>query len=305
MIIYDLKTMQICEIKENTVVALGTFDGCHKGHASVLQGAFLLAKKNGLKSVAYTFDSVPRGDRMIFTLDEKIKAIAAHRIDYIAIDSFDRVKSMSGQDFVDRVLFGELNAKGASCGFNYRFGHRAASKAEDLKEMIEKAGGCVRISPEISINSELICSTLIRRKIECGEVEDIIPYSRPYSIYAPVEKGKGLGKKMGIATINQRVPEGKVQPRVGVYITDCAIGEDVYPAVTNVGYRPTTDGENEFLNVETHIIGYEGNLYSSCLRVTFFKYLRDEMRFSSLEELISQINEDISASKSYFGYPTE
>ena len=303
MIIYDLKTMQRCEIKEDTVVALGTFDGCHKGHAAVLRGAFYLAKKIGAKSVAYTFDTVPRGDKVIFTLDEKIKAIARFGIDYIAIDSFDRVRDMDAKSFVQKILFDELRAKGASCGYNYRFGHCAAASAEDLKGMLENVGGSVRISPEISVGGETICSTLIRNKIENGEIEDIIEYSHPYSIYAPVEKGKGLGKKMGVATINQRVPSGKVQPCVGVYITDCSIGEDVYPSVTNVGYRPTTDGENEFLNVETHIIGYEGNLYESCLRVTFFKYLREEIRFSSIEELTEQINEDVLSAKRYFGYP--
>ena len=170
----------------------------------------------------------------------------------------------------------------------------------DSFEVFEKGGGSVCICDEITYCGEAVSSTSIRRKIENGEVEAILPYSRPYSIYAVVEHGKGLGSTHGVATVNQSVPRGKVVPRVGVYVTECEIGEDVYPAVTNVGYRPTTDGENQRLNVETHIIGYHGNLYSSCLRVNFYKYIRSEQRFPSFNELKAQIEKDMACAVSYF-----
>jgi len=301
MTVYELKTMQICEIKGKTAVALGTFDGCHAGHFSVLQSAFYKAKELGVKSVAYTFDtSEAKGQALIMSLEEKIKAIAKFGIDYVAVESFDTVKNLSGEEFVSSVLQGKLGAAFAVCGFNYRFGKNALCDASDLRAFFEKSGGSVHVCDQVNYNGEAVSSTLIRRKIEKGEVEDILSYSRPYSIYATVERGKGLGARHGVATINQQIPKGKVVPATGVYITECEIGEDVYPAVTNVGYRPTTDGENSFLNVETHIIGYSGDLYSSCLRVNFYKFLRSEKRFSSFDELKEQIEKDKKEAIEYF-----
>lgn len=301
MTVYDLKTMQICKISEKTVVALGTFDGCHLGHASVLQKAFYKAKELKIKSLVYTFDSV-KGTEQILTLEEKIKGIRKFGIDYIAIEKFENVRDLNGEEFVNNILINELKACFAVCGFNYRFGKNAAHSAEDLQVLFEKTGGSVQISEKIVYGDTVVSSTLIRNCIKNGDVEKILDFVRPYSIYANVEKGKGLGKENGFATINQQIPFGKVVPKKGVYITECEIGEDVYPSVTNVGYRPTTDGENTFLNVETHIIGYKGILYSSWLRVNFYKYIRDEKKFSSLEELKEQIENDKKSALLYFGH---
>ncbi|MBO5261549.1 MAG: bifunctional riboflavin kinase/FAD synthetase [Clostridia bacterium] len=302
MIIYDLKTMQACSLKENTVVALGTFDGCHAGHASVLLNAFYKAKELKVKSVVYTFDtSKIKGQTLIMTLEEKIKALQKFGIDYVAVEELEQVRNLSGEEFASNVLFGSLNAVFATCGFNYRFGRGASCTAQDLALIFKNNGGSVQISEEILYDGVPVSSTLIRSKIEKGEIESILPYSRPYSVYAMVEKGKGLGGKHGIATVNQQIPVGKVVPKHGVYITECEIGEDVYPSVTNIGYRPTTDGENSFLNMETHILGYFGNLYHSYVRVNFYKYLREEKRFSDFEELKCQIERDKKEALEYFG----
>lgn len=301
MEIFDLKTMQKCDIKEKTVIALGSFDGCHLGHASVLQNAFYKAKEMKIKSVVYTFDNVFfKGEGCILTLEEKIKAIRKFGIDYIAIESFDKIKDMDGEGFVNNVLLSQLKGVYATCGYNYRFGKNAHCDALDLANLFEKNGGSVQISGEITYNGQTISSTFIRQKIRNGEVEDILGYMQPYSIYAVVEKGKGLGKEFGFATINQQIPKEKVLPKTGVYITECEIGEDVYPSITNVGYRPTTDGENDFLNMETHILMYDGILYSSCIRVNFYKYIRGEIKFSSLDELKEQIERDKTQALEYF-----
>ncbi|MBO5287294.1 MAG: bifunctional riboflavin kinase/FAD synthetase [Clostridia bacterium] len=302
MTVYDLKTMQQTEIDGKSVVALGDFDGCHIGHAGVFQNAFYTAKRQGAKSVAYIFSSGKESKRCIFTLEEKIKAIRHTGIDLVAIDDFDRVKNMSGEEFAKTVLMGELGAISASCGYNYRFGAGASCNAEDLRTFFENAGGSVQICPKIDYDGVAVSSSLIREYVEKGMVEALLPISQPYSIYAQVVKGKGLGKKMGIATINQYLPKGKVMPKKGVYITDCEIGEDVYPCVTNVGARPTTDGEGGEINIETHIIGFDKDLYFSSVRVNFYKYIREEKRFSSLEELISQIERDIDTAKEYLSY---
>lgn len=304
MRILDLKTMQECEINESTIIALGTFDGCHLGHMSVFRSAYLMAKRLKAKTVAYTFNTIPRASnegsiKSILTLDEKIKFIREGQIDYIAIDDFSTVKNMSGADFVNGVLKGKLNAIGATCGYNYHFGKGAEYSGKDLIRFFENDEECVDICPKVSLGDIAVSSTLIREKIKNGDVEDILPLCPPYSVYSQIIEGKKLGRTIGIPTINQLIPKEKISPKRGVYITECEIGEDVYPAVTNVGTRPTVENDGKE-NMETHIIGYDGNLYYSYVRVNFYKRLRDEIKFSSLEELTSQINDDIAVSKKYF-----
>ena len=123
--------------------------------------------------------------------------------------------------------------------------------------------------------------------------------ANPYSIYAIVEHGKELGRTIGIPTINQKIPQDKIVPARGVYITECEIGEDVYPSITNVGVRPSVD-ENGQENIETHIIGVSGNLYGSGVRVNFYKKIRDEKKFESIALLKKEIEKNIQASIEFF-----
>ncbi len=304
MVTYNLRTMQVCEIKEDTVVALGTFDGCHLGHASVFKNAFYEAKKRKASLVAYTFFDSPKTKdgkpvAKLLTLEEKLSAFRGFGADYVALDDFEDVKNMSGEDFVKTVLRDKLHVVCACCGFNYRFGKNASMNAEDLKREVEKTGGSVLISEKILLGNEPLSSTKLREMVENGMVGEIQAYMPPYSIYAIVEEGKHLGRRLGFPTINQRIPAGKVIPKRGVYITECYIGEDTYPAVTNVGVRPTVDG-NDILNVESHIIGYDGMLYGSYIKVVFREFIRDEMQFDSLDALTKQVNLDIERSKNYF-----
>ena len=299
--VYDLKNMQECEISDSTIVALGTFDGCHIGHMSVFRSAFLLAKKQGFKAIAYTFNTIPKAiaTKSIMTLDEKIRFIRKSGLDYIAIDDFSSVKNMSGKEFVDTVLKQKLKAKGALCGYNYRFGKNASCTGEDLKRFFENGEECVDICGQVSLNNVPVSSTLIREKIENGDLEELLPLCPPYSVLSQVIEGKKLGRTIGIPTINQLIPKEKITPKRGVYITECEIGEDVYPAVTNVGTRPTVENDG-FENMETYIIGYSGDLYYSYIRVNFYKRLRDEKKFNSLTDLKNQINSDIELAKQYF-----
>lgn len=301
MEIYQLKTMQKCEITENTIVALGTFDGCHRGHASVLMNAFYEAKRKGLKSVAYTFSVIPRhGDtKRLMTTEEKIKEIKKYGIDYIAIEDFDSVKGFTPQEFYVQVLRGKLKAQGACCGFNYRFGKNASGNGQILKEFFENDRGSVVISEKVPLESQALSSTILRKMVEEGNVEEVKNYMPPYSIFSKVEEGKKLGRQLGFPTINQQIPSSKVAPKNGVYIAECYIGEDTYPCVTNVGVRPTVETDAS-VNVESHIIGFTGNLYGSYIRVVFHKYLREERTFNSVEELKSQIEKNARQAKEYF-----
>lgn len=300
MKIYDLKTMTECSIEGNTVVALGNFDGCHNGHMSVVMKAFYEAKAKKARSVVYTFEKMPKNtNKCILTLDEKIKFIRKAGIDYIAIDDFFSVKDKSGNEFFEEILIGKLNSVGAVCGFNYRFGKNASCGAQDLAIMYEKNGGSVAICDKILYEGVPVSSTLIRELIKNGDVEAVSRIAPPYSVKAMVLEGKKLGRTIGAPTINQQIPDEKVVPQRGVYITECEIGEDVYPAVTNVGLRPTVESADS-VNMETHIIGYNGILYSSYIRVNFYKKIRDEIKFQSVEALKEQISKDIEEATLYF-----
>ncbi len=305
MQVIELKTMAKYELDEPTFVALGTFDGCHMAHKRVLSSAFYSAKKLGVKSLAYIFDTVPKSHlgnelKSVYTLDERIRAIKNAGIDLICVDSFERVRDFSAREFFENVLIGELFAVGASCGYNYKFGKGASGSANELKGMFsQKNGGSVEICEEITQNGYAVSSTLLREMISNGKVDELFALGSCYSIYACVEFGKQLATKMGLPTINQKIPDGKVVPKTGVYITECEIGEDVYPSITNVGVRPTTDDGGD-INVETHIVGYSGYLYGSYIRVNFYKYLRPERQFASSEELFAQIEEDKNRAVEYF-----
>lgn len=303
MEIFDLKTMAQTDIDSYTVVALGTFDGCHFAHQRVLCEAFYEAKRRGIKSVAYTFSQIPKSDRgikSIYTLDEKIKAFKRAGIDYVAVEDFEKIKDLSAREFFDKILLTGLNAVGASCGYNYKFGKGAEASAKTLTSFFEEIdGGSVRVCEKIAVDGQDVSSTLLRSFLEFGEVERLYSFGSSYSVYAEVLHGKRLGRELGFPTINQKIPDGKIIPKRGVYITECEIGEDVYPSVTNVGVRPSVDDGDE-VNMETHIIGYDGILYNSYIRVNFYKLLREEMVFASLEELKEQISTDAEKASAYF-----
>ncbi len=301
MEIINLKTMAKSDVNEKTVVALGTFDGCHLAHQRVLANAFYEAKRLGVKSVAYTFYEAPKTDsKQIYTLEEKIKAISKLGIDYIVLERFENIKDLTPSEFVENILIDKLNAVGASCGYNYRFGKGASADCDALRScFLKNNGGSVIICEKTIAENETVSSTLLRSLVENGEVEKLYKFGSNYSIYAKIESGKRLGTKIGFPTVNQKFPKNKVLPKNGVYITECEIGEDVYPSITNVGVRPSVQDSHE-LNLETHIIGFDGVLYGSYVKVNFYKFLREEKQFETIDELKAQIAIDTEQAKKYF-----
>ena len=277
MTVYDLKTMQICKIQGRTAVALGTFDGCHLGHASVLRNAFYKAKELGIKSVAYTFDVPPAKEReMIHTLDEKIKAIAKFGIDYVVVESFGSVKDFDGEEFVENVLKGELGAVFAACGYNYRFGKGASAGSHDMKAMCEKAGIAFKEVKTLFINGETVSTTRIRGLIENGRSDEAwLLLGRPYSISGEVVHGNHIGTNMGIKTLNM-LPDGKkALPKSGVYSTRCIIDGKLYKSVTDIGTKPTVETDNSMI-IETHVFDFDDDAYGKTVRVEFLEYFRSE-----------------------------
>lgn len=286
-------------------VALGNFDGVHVGHAALISRAVEYARARGIKSAVWTFSddtaSLPSksGARCITSTDEKLALFRELGADYAFLVPFDEVRDYSPEKFVREILVEKCGAVCAVCGFNFRFGKGGAGDSAQLSRLMSPRD-CI-VVPAVYVDSALTSSTAVRALVEGGDVESAAKLlGREFSIEVPVIEGKHLGRTIGIPTINQNFRDGYVIPKNGVYACTLRINGKDYRGVANVGVRPTIKEDGHKINCETHIIGYTGELYGEIVRTSFAKRLRDEMKFSSVEELRAQIRRDIEATKKYF-----
>lgn len=291
---------------ENTVVALGNFDGVHKGHQQIISRTVNSARVAGYKSAVFTFSNHPKNlmkdkpqVKNILYADEKAKIMEELGVDYLFNIPFDEsILTMSPVDFIDKLLLGTFNMKQAYCGFNYRFGHKAEGNVEILLREGLKKGFGLHVQEPFEIDGNLVSSTFIRGLIQDGKMEECRKYmGRPYTIGGEVVVGNKLGRTIGFPTSNIMIDENMVTPPNGVYITYCTYNGVKYPSVTNVGVKPTI-GEYK-KNVETHIFNFNKELYGKQIRVEFIKKTRDERKFASVEELSKQITDDCIMAKAY------
>ncbi len=299
MIIYKLPECQVVEkLPEGCALALGNFDGVHRGH----QKLFELAGKNGHKKVAWTFTTLAKpGAAVPYLTDMKARLalFKKYDIDYAVFEEFETVRNLEYSSFAQNYLVESFAPARVVCGFNFRFGHKGAGDAEALRRILNEVGVEVDIMQPVFRNSKTVSSSAIRDAVMLGDMESALDLlGHPFSINLPVCHGKELGRTLGIPTINQNFPKGHIIPRHGIYACTATIGNQIYTAVANVGTRPTVSGEH--VNCETHIINYSGDLYDKDVRIDFYSYLRNEMRFGSVEELAAQIKVDIENTKNFF-----
>lgn len=279
-----------------TAVALGNFDGLHKGHLAVINEA-VMEKHNGLLPCILTFDSHPQktlkgsAPKKIMTrsLCEKTTAKLGCKTVRLA---FEEVRNMTPEEFFCEILVKKLNIGFVSCGFNYRFGKNGEGSAETLRKLCENAEIGFKCVGEILYDGEAISSTRIRQAIENGEIENANNMlGRHFSYDFEVVHGDRIGKKLlGFPTINQIFPEWHVVPKNGVYASATEVDGKLYPSMTNIGKRPTVGGEE--LRSETCIIGFSGDLYGTHPEVRLIKLIREEKKFPSLEALSEQLKSD-------------
>ncbi len=290
---------------EKNTVALGNFDGLHLGHVKLIEE---ITKRDDADSYVYTFDvhpskfilSDPSSVKSIINNEQKIRILSKMGVGHICFDDFESVRDMSPSDFVKKVLIDTLKCDIAVCGYNFTFGKKGAGDSEFLKSELKKYGAeCIVVDP-VTHNGVAISSTRIRGLIESGAVDEAAKLlGRPFSISRPVLHGRMLGRTMGIPTINQSFDEDFVRPANGVYVSRVTFDGKEYPAVCDVGTKPTVSGKE--LLAETHIIGYSGILYGEIVEVAFLKKLRSEEKFSDTEHLKQVIQNDINDAKKYFG----
>lgn len=296
---------EISDIDE-TVVALGNFDGVHKGHQEIISRTVKSAEAAGYKSAVFTFSNHPKnlmaGETVVKNIlypEEKAAIIEKLGVDYMFNIPFNQeILTMDPIDFIDKLLLGKFRMRQAYCGFNYHFGYKAAGDAEILmKEGIKKGFG-IHIQEPFSIDGNLVSSTFIRGLIQEGSVDQCMKYmGRLYSIGGEVVVGNKLGRTIGFPTSNIMIDETMVTPPNGVYVTYCVYNGIRYPSITNVGVKPTIGTYHK--NVETHIFNFDKELYGKMIRVEFLEKTRDERKFDSVEELSRQITDDCITARSY------
>lgn len=289
----------------SSCIALGTFDGVHKGHQRLMEVMKKYSTEFKAKSIVYTFSNHPRklinpekSVKIITDNSTKAQLIKKMDIDILYFEEFKNIMNMDAESFVSNILINRFKVKCVVVGYNYKFGYDGKGNTETLKYYGDKYGFKVEIIPAVEIEKQIVSSSLIRYLIENGEVNRILTFlGRTYSIEGNVIDGKKNGTTMGIKTANIKVNEDIIIPKLGVYITDTIINNLSYRSVTNIGFNPTFKGEK--ISIETHILGFDNSIYDKTIKVLFHKFIRDEIAFNTTQELINQISKDIKLSKGY------
>ena len=287
------------------VVALGNFDGVHLGHQEVLRRAVEEGRRRGMKVVAATFHPHPRtvlgaGDppKLLTPLGLRREMLLGYGADEVWVIPFDvALSGKSSEQFVKDVLIGEGGAGVVVVGENFRFGHKAAGHFSDLLRFMREAGGtAVGVRVRAGGMGVGISSTRIRALISGGEVSEAAGLlGRPYVLRGEVVLGDKRGRSIGFPTANVLPDADAVIPARGVYAGFVSFGEEEYAACTNIGVAPTF-GRTES-RVEAHLLDFEGDLYGRVVDVSFLRRIREERRFSGVEELTEQIRRDVEEAR--------
>lgn len=281
-------------VAEKTAVALGYFDGLHLGHVGVISAALT---QPGLKPAVFTFNcdtTLPkfRGPEDIISFENKEELMAKMGVKYLYAPDFAEVCTLSDEDFVKKILIDKLNAGFACCGRSFRFGKGGCGTPERLGKIGARYGMRVEVVQDVCLDGQIISSTRIREHIRRGEIEQanrLLGYELWYRL--PVVKGNEIGRTISFPTINQIIPDTNIIPRYGVYKSYVEIDGRQYHGVTNIGVKPTVEHRSDGTGavMETHIIGFEGDLYGQDIAVALVRFIRPERKFSGLEELKQQI----------------
>lgn len=310
MKVYKLPYGTECALPSGALsVALGNFDGVHIGHRRLLDAACAAAEQiPGCVSAVWTFSSLIKENMdvpALTTPEEKMHQFARAGIEYVILEDFSAVRTMKPETFVNEYLTRRLGCAAVVCGFNFRFGYHGSGDADTLSRMLGEHGVPVQIVQPVLWKNRIVSSTRIRAAIADGCMKEAAELlGRPFSIRFPVVYGNQLGRTIGVPTINQNFPAGHIIPRHGIYACLCTVGDRKYPAVANVGVRPSVQSDGH-VNCETHIIDYDGFLYGQDILVEFCCRLRDEKKFDSVPTLRDAICADIAHAREYFAAPEQ
>ena len=293
---------------DKTIFALGFFDGVHLGHQALLKTCGELAAQHGCKAGVVTFlghpDEVVTGQKtmLINTAQDRRNLLECHGMKTVVELPFDKaLMTMPWQDFY-QMLRTQYHAAGLVCGEDFRFGYKGQGNAELLKQVCAADGTPCAVIPQQNLNGITVSSTYIRNLLSQGKIEEAEQFLGHKHIFTgKVIKGQQLGRRLGTPTANLSLPKELLCLPFGVYICR-AKGENVdCPAVTNIGIRPTVEGDH--VTVEPWLLDYEGDLYGKELTLEFYHYLRPERKFPSLTELQKEILKNGEQTRKFFEKP--
>lgn len=294
---------------EDTVAAIGFFDGIHKGHQAVVEHALQIAKKENKQSAVISFHPHPsvvlkkreEDVRYITTIEEKAALLQSMGVDRLYMITFNEALSkLSPEDFVDHFIIG-LHITHLIAGFDYTFGHRGAGNMDNIKEMAKELFTTTVIE-KLEASEEKVSSTRIRNLLRSGEVAHIHPLlGRVYTTTGTVVRGDNRGgSQLGFPTANLAISKDKFLPKKGVYAVKVRHGGKLFNGMANLGVVPTfTDGRSE-PKVEVNIFDFNEDIYDETITIEWHEFIREEKKFSGVEEIVAQLKDDETRIRNYF-----
>ena len=281
-----------------SILTLGTFDGIHQGHRTIISKLTSESKKHDLKSIILTFFPHPRNIvsskkiKSISTIDEKIQIFSELDLDELIIQNFNKSFSEMGAEEFIKLLVNNLNLKKIIVGYNHRFGKNRSADINILKDFSSKYDFEVVEIKAFEVEKIKISSTKIRNAIKEGNIDACNNYlGYNFNINGDVVKGKSIGKSIGFPTANINIAEKyKIIPKNGVYLVRCFFEKNKFYGMMNIGFNPTF-GSNE-KTIEVNIFDFNRDLYDKNIRIEFLKFIRDEVKFDNAEELQNQLIDD-------------
>ncbi|MGV6845931.1 MAG: bifunctional riboflavin kinase/FAD synthetase [Lutibacter sp.] len=302
-----IKNLDSLQLSKPSFVTIGTFDGVHLGHVKVLKKLISNAKKNNATSILLTFFPHPRmvlqketDIKLLNTIDERIALLEKTGLDILIILPFNQeFANQSALNFARNILVAKLNISKLFIGYDHRFGKNREGDFEHLKEYGHTYNFEVKEISKFDINKIGVSSTKIRKAIEKGNITLANKYLGYYfSLSGKVVKGKNLGEKLGFPTANIEIAENyKIIPKTGAYIIRSFIDKKWIYGMMNIGYRPTLKGQ--YQTIEIHFFNLNKNLYDQFLQIEILSFLRDEMKFESVQNLRKQLHKDKNNALNY------
>ena len=296
---------------QNPVLTIGTFDGVHLGHRKIIARLHDLAKTINGESVIFTFDPHPRkivapGEttlRLLTTMEEKIKLFEQSGIDHLIIYPFTpEFARLTYEEFVENILVGQIHTKYLVVGYDHKFGKNRQGDFEFLKNCAGRLGFQIEKLDVLLMNESHISSTKIREAIQRGDLEKANAFlGYPFTLHGTVVEGQKLGRKIQFPTANIEASDpDKIIPGYGVYAVKVEIHDQTYQGMLNIGSRPTVNNNADHRSIEVHIFGFDSDIYGESIEIIFFKKLREEQKFNSIETLKDQLVRDKANTISWF-----
>jgi riboflavin kinase/FMN adenylyltransferase len=307
IVIKSLTELKNIYPEEKIQITVGNFDGVHVGHREFLSRISQDCKNTKAKFVVITFIPHPvqilraQSAFLINSFLERRELLSECGVDYLLEVDFTRdFSTLSPEEFLSKFIFSFTGVEKIYLGHDFVFGANKSGDYQLAKKLCDNEGVKLVLQDEFKLDNNAVSSSAVRSAILSGDMEKVKSYlGRPYFLMGRVIRGQGRGKQLGFPTANIDFGKELIIPSNGVYITQTTFNGMVYNSVTNIGFNPTFNLGLE-INIESHLLNFSRDIYGEEAMVSFLKKIRDEKKFSSVNELISQINADVNSTENYF-----